>query len=161
MKYFNGNIWELYDRNYIVAIPTNIGWTKSGYNVMGRGLAFEASQKFDQLAKKYGEICKQKLESANFWYYSEKRIICLATKSLNKLQPNLSWKSNSTIWQIETSCKSLVNWIEMKLKISGDMTHQIAIPMLGCGNGGLKEEDVLPILEKHFSKYDFITLVQL
>lgn len=158
MKTEFGNIWDYYDKGYIVIIPSNIGWKSNGENVMGRGIAKQASIRFPDLPKRYGKICKEKLENAAFWHWKDHNLICLATKSLNRSAPALSWKQNSTIEQIEASLQLFTKWLDEHLK--KDNKILIAMPLLGCGNGQLREDLVLPIMKKYLDKYECIILVK-
>jgi O-acetyl-ADP-ribose deacetylase (regulator of RNase III) len=63
------------------------------------------------------------------------------------------WRAKSRIEDIEKGLEDLVNLVNT-LKI-----QSIAIPPLGCGNGGLLWSDVRPRIETAFSKLDANVLV--
>lgn len=148
MNNYIGNIWDLHSTHYIV-IPTNIGWTKEGKNVMGAGLAKQAAQRFPELPKKYGNACKLG-EDAAFCIALKERLVLFPVKPLNKQQPWLSWKNKADLDLIEQSC----------IKLKDFIGRPFAMPLVGCGNGGLSQDQVLPIIDKYFSKNSYITMVR-
>ena len=149
----HGDIWEkgLYKDNTGICIPTNLGWKLDGTNVMGKGLAHQAAKKFEWLSKLYGEWCKERDRNCLIYkeiYYSKDPyapayLICIPTKPLDEQYPYLSWRQNSDLKLIGESLKQLKTVVrDLKL-------NKVFIPMLGCGNGGLSEDDVYPLLGRH------------
>lgn len=67
-------------------------------------------------------------------------ILCFPTK--------IHWKNPSNIEWIEYLLKRFVESYKQRGITS------IAFPMLGCNNGGLKKEDVLPLMKKYLSEVD-------
>lgn len=163
-----------YNENIYIVIPTNIGWKKDRYNVMGRGLAYQCKQKYPKLAKYIGKYYQRefdcyinkeyrydndsKLLLFNSNIDKEFRFICMPTKALNVNQPYLSWKNNSSLEVIEESCKELDRLFSEQI-LHLRLIDIVLMPMLGCGNGGLNAKDVYPILKKYFDKYDNIILL--
>jgi hypothetical protein len=140
------DIWELSNTYYIV-IPTNIGWKSNGKNVMGAGLAKEATIRFPVLAEWYGTLCRHFRESTPVSFLQP--LILFPTKDLNRNSPWLSWKNKSTLGRIEKSAKELNLWI--RSLGDGGLERRVAMPPVGCGNGKLNFNDVRPILEKHLN----------
>lgn len=157
MKTIKGDIWEeaLKTGGYII-IPTNIGWKKNGENVMGRGVAYQSKKYFPELAMLYGKQCSILGEEACCilfgLQYDNISPLCIATKELDKDKPYLSWQNNSSLLQIEKSLKKFT-----EIFISNE--ELFYFPLLGCGNGGLNKEDVLPLMEEYLGKYDNCILV--
>ena len=82
------NIWDLHDLGGWVGIPTNIGWTKNGYNVMGAGLAFQAKEKYPDLPFQYGRILRNHYEKNSgilVVEIPEYKLLMLPTKPLTKI----------------------------------------------------------------------------
>lgn len=142
------NIWDLHPLSWVV-VPTNIGWKKNGSNVMGAGLAKEAASRFRGLARWYGKVCQDCGFFTPVVKQEEWRVILFPVKPLNELDPHLSWKSPATVELIERSAKELAI-----LDLGPDA--EVAVPLVGCGNGRLREKDVVPILEKHLSSSRFL-----
>ena|SRR3989304_4501311 len=130
-----GDIWDT--TYYTVVIPTNIGWTKAGYNVMGRGVAKQASGLYPSLSGWYGKQCQFFRQDTPCLRYD--RLILFPVKTLNQLYPHLSWQRRASLFLIERSTKDLAQFPD----------KEIALPLVGCGNGRLAESDVLPILHKY------------
>lgn len=142
------DIWGLEKTHYIV-IPTNIGWKASGDNVMGRGLALQAAGRHPGFPIWYGLECKEAGPLTPVLVYPIAPLIAFPVKPLDRKSPHLSWQHPATLDLIARSAKQLA-----------DLTvdRPIAVPLVGCGNGGLSPKDVLPILEQHLSG-DRFTLV--
>ncbi len=150
MKTAKGNIWSWLDKGYLVTVPTNIGWTKRGHNVMGRGIAAQAKARFPELPGIYGEMCRHMVArgpEVRFWG----PLVLFPVKALNLETPHLSWQAPALPDLIEQSTIQLAEWT--------NPGERVAIPMVGCGNGGLQEEFVLTILE-HYLDDDRFLLVR-
>lgn len=77
-------------------------------------------------------------------------LILFPTKPLNEKAPHLSWQGPADLWLIEGSLMEL-----SELPESGT----IALPLVGCGAGGLQEKQVLPLL-RHYLRDDRFMLVR-
>lgn len=116
---------------------------------MGKGIAYQFKMKFPENNKDYISACKTgKLHIGSLHFYKEegKTIINFPTKD--------KWRENSKISYIEVGLKELVRLLpELSVSV-------IAIPPLGCGNGGLIWQEVKPLIEKIINpiqeEYDFL-----
>lgn len=102
---------------------------------MGKGIAYQFKIKFPRNNDDYIKACKDgTLRVGKLHYFKEdgKTIVNFPTKD--------KWREKSKINYIKEGMKELVHLIE-SLKI-----ESIAIPPLGCGNGGLNWSDVKPII---------------
>jgi O-acetyl-ADP-ribose deacetylase (regulator of RNase III) len=110
--------------------------------VMGKGIAFDFKKYYPKMFEEYKELCDtNQLNIGNLYLYktSNKWILNFPTKE--------HWRSPSTVEFIEKGLQQLVQ-DALKLQIS-----DIAMPKLGCGNGGLDwEREVKPIVEKYLKK---------
>lgn len=140
------NIWLLEGKRIIV-VPTNIGWTRSGENVMGRGVAKQADLRYRGLAKWYGEFCRKHGKDTPVVRHPLFPVALFPVKLLDIQKPHLSWKGSASIARIHMSAKQL----------SG-MEGQYCLPKVGCGNGGLKWEGVRPVLEKYLRGSRFLLI---
>ena len=99
--------------------------------VMGKGIALQFKKQYPKMFNSYRSICyNKKLTPGHLHYFKEKDkfIINFPTKD--------DWRNPSKIEYIENGLVSLVILIKnLNLK-------SIAIPMLGCGNGGLDWKEV-------------------
>jgi hypothetical protein len=169
MQYATGNIWDYYDRGFWAVIPTNHGWNSKGYNVMGRGLAKQAADKFPDLPRQYGASNRRdaRAQALMVFIIADMRLIMFPTKALNLAAPHLSWKADSTLPMIEACSRYLREWIILRTTdsslraIGGEhVDAPVAIPLVGCGEGRLNRTDVLPILERYFGDRDDVVLVE-
>lgn len=147
MLELTGNIWRFYNDGAWICITTNCGWKKNGENVMGRGVAKQAAERFKDIPFVYGSICQSYFES-----YPDQtlmpcvtldrfRMVMFPTKKVDPRTPWLSWQSDSSLEQIRESVRTL--W-EILDRIPG----KLYLPRPGCGNGGLDWADVKPIVQQ-------------
>lgn len=102
---------------------------------MGKGIAYQFKQTFPVNFHAYNLFCKNHLLKPGSLHYTReqnKLIINFPTKN--------KWREKSKIEYIKDGLDELVKLIK-ELDISS-----IAIPPLGCGNGGLNWNDVRPII---------------
>jgi len=145
-----GDIWD-YDRGSLIVVPTTIGWRFDGKNVMGAGLAKEASEKYIGLAGWYGSVCKFFRDVTPVIRYSYSSIICFPTKPLCVDNPSRSWAQDSDLELVARSARELGAWYKQT-----QWKGEIAVPMVGCGNGKLRERDVLQILRAYLNDNRFV-----
>lgn len=160
MKIIEDDIWNYIDTHWIT-ITVNQGWTRSkGDNIMGRGIAKQAADRFPELPAIYGEVCRSEpgAEKVHPIVFNNSdgtpsgRLIMFPTKRLNKECPWLSWKSRSSV--------ELINNCMLDLEIFSWTTDRpIVIPPFGCGNGGLSIKSMKPKIEKYFANNEKILLV--
>jgi O-acetyl-ADP-ribose deacetylase (regulator of RNase III) len=112
--------------------------------VMGKGIALQFKQAFPENFKQYKKACDAGVVQPGQMF----------TTSTGKLFPKYiinfptkrHWKGKSKIKDIESGLTALVKEIE-KLGIKS-----LAIPPLGCGNGGLNWAQVKPMISNAFAK---------
>ncbi|MDZ8053868.1 MAG: macro domain-containing protein [Aulosira sp. ZfuVER01] len=107
---------------------------------MGKGIAYQFKLRFPENNKEYIKACRNKsLKIGTIHYFCEqgKLIINFPTKD--------KWRQKSKIDYIHQGLTELVKLIPI-LNIKS-----IAIPPLGCGNGGLNWTDVKPIVIKYLT----------
>lgn len=112
--------------------------------VMGKGIALQFKNKWPgnfaayQAACKAGKVRPGKMMVFDAGAYAQPHfIINFPTKD--------HWRGNSKLSFIEDGLRDLIAQVRA-LDI-----HSIAIPPLGCGNGGLNWQDVKPLIEKAFA----------
>jgi O-acetyl-ADP-ribose deacetylase (regulator of RNase III) len=127
--------------------------TVNTVGVMGKGIALQFKQAFTKdYFNDYQRACKNKeLQIGKVHIYSRNTfenphfIINFPTKK--------HWKGKSKLEDIEAGLKDLVKVIkERNIK-------SIAMPPLGCGNGGLDWSDVKPLIEKTFAEIPKVELL--
>lgn len=112
--------------------------------VMGKGLALEFKNRYPAMFDKYKAWCDNGIfKPGVLWIYKAED----GTWVLN-FPTKVDWKNPSKIEYIEEGLKKFVEiWQEKGVK-------SIAFPLLGCKNGGLDPDDVIPIMEKYLNQCD-------
>lgn len=107
---------------------------------MGKGIAYQFKKRFPLNYEAYVKACKNKeIDIGKVFIFEEndKVIINFPTKA--------NWKEKTKIEYIKLGLISLKNEIIQR------NIKSIAIPPLGCGNGGLNWENVKPLIETYLS----------
>lgn len=114
--------------------------------ICGKGLALEFKKKYPINYRLYKEYCEKQLAKpghlfiTNTGLFHPKYIVNFFTKE--------DWKYPSKIEWIESGLLDLRTWIiQHKIK-------SIAIPLLGCANGKLSKDVVIPMIETALSDLD-------
>ena len=110
--------------------------------VMGKGLALEFKNRYPSMFDKYKSFCdKGVFKPGVLWIYKAddgKWILNFPTK--------VDWKDPSKEEYIEEGLKKFVEiWSEKGIT-------SIAFPLLGCKNGGLDPDDIIPLMKKYLKK---------
>lgn len=111
--------------------------------VMGKGIALQFKLRFPENFRLYEQACRaKKVEPGHMFVFENpagvhpRFIINFPTKR--------HWKGKSKIEDIESGLLDLINVVKEK------GIKSIAVPPLGCGNGGLQWRIVRPIIEEAF-----------
>lgn len=108
--------------------------------VMGKGLAAEFKQRYPDMFVAYKRICDAKmLEPGKLWLWqgADRWVLNFPTKK--------HWRHPSRIEWIEAGLEKFV------AEYSRRGITDISFPRLGCGNGGLKWDDVRPVMERYLA----------
>lgn len=116
---------------------------------MGKGIAYQFKMRFPENNKSYVKACKSgTLTVGKVHSYFEEGITIINFPTKDK------WRENSKMEYIEKGMDSLVELLPALT------VKRIAIPPLGCGNGGLAWAEVKKIIQKKISNiadnYDFL-----
>lgn len=116
---------------------------------MGKGIAYQFKLKFPQNNENYINACKSgTLHIGSLYSFREKNVTIINFPTKNK------WRENSRMSYIEIGLNEMIKLLpQLSVK-------SIAIPPLGCGNGGLSWPDVKKMIEDKLSivedKYNFL-----
>ena len=134
IQYINGNLFTS-NAKVLVNTVNTVG-------VMGKGIAYDFKKYYPKMFEEYKQLCDTNqfnIGDLNLYKTSNKWILNFPTKE--------HWRSPSKIDFIEKGLQKLVQDAH-KLQI-----NDIAMPKLGCGNGGLDwESEVKPLVEKYLKK---------
>lgn len=170
MKEIKRNIWSFLNVSDAIVIPTNGFVKKNGENVMGAGLAKQASTMFPTLPKMLavlintnGNITQLMYQDPNIVSFPVKpstfkfdgfngiRGACSRYSNRRDLPISLpGWMSKADLNLIETSAKQLV-----VLANSKKWRNTVVLPRVGCGLGELNWSVVNLILQRYLD-YRFI-----
>ena len=129
-----GDLWELTASPNTVACITTNGYVNArGECVMGRGVAKQAKARFPGLAKLVGQMIRAHGNHVSTFTVNDVPLIVFPTKHV--------WWRPSDPELIRQSAQELVALANTRPDIT------FYLPRPGCANGGLKWEDVRPVLE--------------
>lgn len=116
---------------------------------MGKGIAYQFKLKFPENNKDYVKACKSgKLHVGTLHFFEEDGVMIINFPTKDR------WREKSRMSYIETGLDRMV---ELLPQLS---VKTIAIPPLGCGNGGLNWQEVKKLIEEKLSpiqeKYVFL-----
>jgi O-acetyl-ADP-ribose deacetylase (regulator of RNase III) len=115
--------------------------TVNTVGVMGKGVALQFRQAYPEMFRAYERACKAGEVQPGHMFIFE-RATFENPKFIINFPTKRHWKGKSRMEDIESGLKALVADVR-RLKIKS-----IALPPLGCGNGGLDWNDVRPRIEK-------------
>ncbi|HOQ10226.1 MAG TPA: macro domain-containing protein [Syntrophomonadaceae bacterium] len=114
--------------------------TVNTVGVMGKGIAKDFKTIFPEMFKQYQTLCERNaFDIGQLWLYKtpHKWILNFPTKK--------HWRQPSRLEYIEAGLKKFAaSYVDLGIT-------SIAFPMLGCGNGELKWEEVRPLMEKYLN----------
>jgi len=139
IKYIKGNILESDAQALVNTVNT--------FGVMGKGIALQFKKTFPDNFKKYKKACENGEIDTGEMFVTEENTI-YGKKIIINFPTKKDWKKPSEYRYIEEGLNSLLDVIK-KYKIKS-----IAIPPLGCGNGGLNWERVKRMIEKKLDNLD-------
>ncbi len=117
--------------------------TVNTVGVMGKGVALQFKQAFPANFTEYEKACRK----------GQVELGRMFVTHTGKFQPRLivnfptkkHWKNNSQLADIRTGLEDLVRIVKE------EKVGSIALPPLGCGLGGLRWEEVRPLIEEAFA----------
>ena len=108
--------------------------------IMGRGVALQIKKKFPRNFKAYKTACERGEVQPGKMFVFETNMFT-NPKYIVNFPTKRHWRNKSRMEDIETGLEALVD-IVRRYKI-----RSIAIPALGCGNGGLDWSEIRPRIE--------------
>ena len=126
-----GNLWT-YPNADVRVITTNGTVKKDGTCVMGRGCALEAKQRYPEMPLKLGRKIREQGNRV-FLLLDDPVILSFPVKH--------HWFERADINLIHDSANMLRLGVDYHPGV-----RVVVMPRPGCGNGGLRWEDVKPIL---------------
>lgn len=116
--------------------------TVNTVGVMGKGIALQFREQFPQNADAYKQACKAgKLAVGHMLIFRERKLN--DEKWIINFPTKQHWRGKSRIEWIEAGLAALARELE-SLPVGS-----VALPPLGCGNGGLNWQEVRPLIESY------------
>jgi len=132
-----GDLLKQHDVDAIVNTVNCVG-------IMGKGIALQFKKKWPANFKAYADACKAGLVKPGFMYMFDAGALATPQYIIN-FPTKDHWRGKSRIEFIQDGLVDLI----AKIKAKG--IRSIAIPPLGCGNGGLDWQQVKPLIEQAFN----------
>jgi O-acetyl-ADP-ribose deacetylase (regulator of RNase III) len=118
--------------------------TVNTVGVMGKGIALQFKQKWPENFRAYEKACKRgEVQTGKMFIYDAGGL--LKPQYIINFPTKRHWRGKSQVEDIEAGLVDLIHQVK-RLGI-----RSIALPPLGCGNGGLDWDDVRPRIEKAFA----------
>ncbi|WP_217605539.1 macro domain-containing protein [Chitinophaga sp. GbtcB8] len=137
IQYITGNLLNS-DASALVNTVNTVG-------VMGKGLALQFREAFPVNYKKYVDACKAQQLNIGTLLIVQDHNEFLGEKTIINFPTKKHWRQSSKYEYIEAGLTALVEAIQ-----DNDI-QSIALPPLGCGNGGLDWQIVKPLIENRLS----------
>lgn len=139
-----GNIWEA-NSDALVNTVNCVG-------VMGKGIALEFKRTFPKNFKAYQTACSLREIMPGKMFIFDNGLLFRPYYIIN-FPTKTHWKYPSKMEYIDSGLIALVHAVRQRGITS------IAIPALGCGNGGLNWSDVRPRIERAFAPLDQVDVL--
>ena len=114
--------------------------------VMGKGLALQFKLKYPENFRAYAKVCnKGELEPGQLFVFDRGQLFEAdqQPRYIVNFPTKKHWRPPSKLDYIEHGMEALVNEVQQR------GIKSVAIPPLGCGNGGLDWDDVETIIRRH------------
>lgn len=144
IRYITGDLLSA-DTEALVNTVNTVG-------VMGKGIALQFKENFPSNFHEYVKACKNKeLEVGKLLVVRDRAID--RERIIINFPTKKDWKHKSKIEYIDSGLQELARVIRHA------NIKSIAIPPLGCGNGGLDWDDVEPLMEKYLSSLENVDIL--
>lgn len=125
--------------------------TVNTVGVMGKGIALQFRRKWPENFKAYEAACRRnEVVPCKMFVFDNGRLV--EPKYIINFPTKRHWRQSSRMSDIECGLEDLIE----QVKVLG--IRSIAIPPLGCGNGGLDWSDVRPRIEEAFLPLPDVTV---
>lgn len=132
MREMQVDIWS-YQGQAIIAITTNGSLTRDGRAIMGKGVAKQAAERFPELRSQLGRLLQVR---GNHVHEILLGLVSFPVEETPFSLPELS----------------LIRRSAEELRHLADQSgwRQVVVPRPGCGGGGMRWQEVKPVLEEYF-----------
>lgn len=121
--------------------------TVNTVGVMGKGIALQFKQAFPHNFKAYQQACKRhEVELGRVFVFDNGQLV--EPRWIINFPTKRHWRSRSRLSDVAEGLGDL------RAVVTDLGVTSLAVPPLGCGNGGLDWADVKPLIEKHLAELD-------
>lgn len=138
--YVTGNLLSAPDEALVNTVNT--------VGIMGKGIALQFKDTYPDNFRKYQQACKDGSIAPGKLLVTKEATLSTGVKWIINFPTKKDWRHRSKYEYIEEGLKDLVRIIDQY------QIKSIAIPPLGCGNGGLDWLRVKAIMEKYLCNLD-------
>ena len=143
---------ELVTGNLLEADTEALVNTVNTEGVMGKGIALQFKKKYPDMFEAYQRACKGGLVQPGRMHVYERREMINPRYIIN-FPTKRHWRSPSRIEDIKTGLTALSEEIRKR------HIKSIALPPLGCGNGGLDWSEVFPAIRSSLADLTDVRLL--
>lgn len=128
--------------------------TVNTVGVMGKGIALQFKRAFPANFKAYKRASDLgELELGRMFVWDAGALAGRGPRYIINFPTKKHWRSKSKLTDIRSGLADLVRQVrELDIK-------SVAVPPLGCGNGGLRWDDVRPLIEEAFTALPDVTVL--
>jgi O-acetyl-ADP-ribose deacetylase (regulator of RNase III) len=138
---------EFAEGNLLKANAEALVNTVNTVGVMGKGVALQFKRAYPDNFRQYEQACrKNEVQIGQMFTVSVGNLLSPSPKYIINFPTKRHWKGKSRIEDIQQGLQALIKEIK-RLGI-----QSIAVPPLGCGNGGLQWSQVKPLIEEAFTQ---------
>ena len=144
IRYTKGNLLEA-NSDALVNTVNCVG-------VMGKGIALQFKQAFPENYEKYCQACERgEVKPGRMFVFATGNL--MGTKFIVNFPTNRHWKGKSKIEDVDRGLDSLVETIR------ANRIKTIAVPPLGCGNGGLDWAEVRNLIQGKLGRVEGVQVL--
>ena len=151
MEIIEGDLWSEVGKADLILFTSNADLNSQGDLVMGKGAAAEAKQRWPGLATALALATGGRREYGLAW---ARGVETGSKTKLGCLQVKRAWRDPADLklidWSAGKLAAALAKWLSNPEHAGREIRVALNYPGIGRGTGGLREEDVQPVLEKHF-----------
>jgi O-acetyl-ADP-ribose deacetylase (regulator of RNase III) len=138
-------MWKLTEGNILEADAQALVNTVNTVGVMGKGIALQFKKAFPEMFKAYEAVCKaKKLQPGQMHVYDRGQMF--NPRYIINFPTKRHWKGKSKLADIVAGLDALVE------ELTSRDIKSVAIPPLGCGQGGLSWDEVRPLIEQAMAR---------
>lgn len=137
-----GNMFSMWGKTDLFLFTSNPLVNKQGLAVMGRGIAKQVADRHPEIRKDFGGML-----SSDFLFYPTDLIGEYGGQAVGYFMVKDHWREPARLAIIEASVNATISTLEVHASYGLDV-GRIDLNFPGIGNGRLRREDVLPIIER-------------